>query len=497
MAALTWREVSAPQLSTRDLALAGQTVTTGFDRLGAMLNAREEALRTQATDAAIAERLAIQDPNKLGQINLTGLDRRVNARALVEADNQHQVNLAERMRNQEELTQMQAVAELGDEGARFIQLMGSGQREAAMAYAEEQAALDPRWGRVALGFTTQGEEIYDRFDQRRQTGERDEANAAYQRTSGEAAMMNARSNAATADARIGELSDARTARAEQIAAQEAAQRLARNPDMDEATARKWAAENLSPGQQAAFATSYTSYAETYAGLSPDQVAIAAQATAPLADVRATAEGQRAQALAASRAGRPEIDAIERYRTNPEYAEMTPDDAVAAIDQNINNVVLVGGPINPAAWGGAGGVYRQLREEGLTPGEIVAALDSGFGGRDFWSNFTTLTGGRESLREMARTIRETKTSGGYDQFIREEQRTLAPFDSDIAGVDRAINRIVQRVGRTSQVQTRTGENGETVIETTAPEVTTEEDRALLNRIMGRQGGETSRRGYIER
>lgn len=113
MAQITWRNVDAPQLSTRDIALAGEQVTAGFDRFAQALATREANLRTKATDAAIGARLAIQDPNQLGQVDPASLDPRVNMRALLEADNQHRNGLILRAQQNEQLLNSQADAEYG------------------------------------------------------------------------------------------------------------------------------------------------------------------------------------------------------------------------------------------------------------------------------------------------------------------------------------------------------------------------------------------------
>ena len=147
MAALTWREVSAPQLSTRDLALAGQAMTQGFDRLGQALANREESLMKKATDQAIAARLVQQDPNAMGQLDLTGLDRRVDLRALVEADNDHRAQLVERQRANEELLNSQSDSQFGTviAGLADAALAGDANAEATLKAGREN---DPMFARA-------------------------------------------------------------------------------------------------------------------------------------------------------------------------------------------------------------------------------------------------------------------------------------------------------------------------------------------------------------
>ena len=147
MAQLTWREVQAPQLSTRDLALAGQTMLSGFDRLSATLSNREEALRKEATDKAIASRLIQQDPNAMGQLDLTGLDRRVDLRALAEVDNNHRAQLVERQRANEELLDRQANSQYGAviAGLADAALTGDANAEATLKAGREN---DPMFARA-------------------------------------------------------------------------------------------------------------------------------------------------------------------------------------------------------------------------------------------------------------------------------------------------------------------------------------------------------------
>lgn len=498
MAQLTWRNVDAPQGSIRDLALAGQQITGAFDRFGQMLADRETRLRKDATDAQVAQAYMAGTPEEIAAIRargLEGLDRRVDraayARALGEAEN----DIVTRSVNREELLGLQANAQMGDEQAHYLSLLGQGDRAGAAAYAAEQARLNPdMWSRVAYGTQKEGETVFDNYDTRRMTGERDAETA----RSNRADEANARTQTAIQGQRLAlekrSIALQEQQREQALAAATAGRNMARNPDMDRATAMKWAADNLSPTQQDQFASSFDGYLKTYAGLSPDQQNQVTAANAPLVQAKDALAGKRAAAVAANRANRPDIDAVERYRNDPSYAKMKPEDAIAALDGNINLFTATGGVLNPASWGGADGLYRQLRAEGLSPGEIVAGLDSGYGGRGFWTNFFTATGGRSAIRKMAQQIKAAKKPGGYDQFVREEAANVtAGFDEDIQRIDQEMQRTAERVGRTSQVQSRT-EGGRTVITTTPAKVDSQRTRNALDRVLERL---ESQSGYIRR
>lgn len=160
MAQITWRNVDAPQLSTRDIALAGEQVTAGFDRFAQALATREANLRTKATDAAIGARLAIQDPNQLGQVDPALLDPRVNMRALLEADNQHRNALIQRAQQNEQLLDAQASAKFASEGIPLLQAAQAGDTAAVKAI-NDRAAGDPMFARW-LG--TMSSDVASAFD---------------------------------------------------------------------------------------------------------------------------------------------------------------------------------------------------------------------------------------------------------------------------------------------------------------------------------------------
>ena len=111
MAALTWREISAPQMSTRDLGLAGVSIADAFRNMGQVFIDRETRLRSDATNNALSTVLANQDRN--AKLDLAGLDSRVDKAALARAFNDHVTGLVTRGKNQEELAGMEALAKYG------------------------------------------------------------------------------------------------------------------------------------------------------------------------------------------------------------------------------------------------------------------------------------------------------------------------------------------------------------------------------------------------
>lgn len=195
--ALTWREVTAPKLDTRDLALAGQSIGASFDKLGDMFIKREENLRTEATDAAIARALALQDPDavsKLASQGVAGLDKRVNARSYMEALGLRQNQLIDTAKKNEEYLNLKAVGELGDEGQAFVSMFAKGDREGALKYAAELSKGNPLWGRVAYQFGLDGEKAFDVYTDNVEGERNNRAQNAASQTSANAAALNARTN---------------------------------------------------------------------------------------------------------------------------------------------------------------------------------------------------------------------------------------------------------------------------------------------------------------
>ena len=203
MAQITWRNVGAPQLSTRDIALAGEQINAGFDRFAQTLATRETNLRTKATDAAIGARLAIQDPNQLGQIDIASLDPRVNMRELMEADVQHQNGLMQRAQQNELLLNSQATAKFASEGIPLLLAARNGDK-AAIAAVESRATNEPEFARWVGGMSDDVLSAWQDGETFRQTQQRDSDNLGIQQQElairrNESALRSAALNRAEAD----------------------------------------------------------------------------------------------------------------------------------------------------------------------------------------------------------------------------------------------------------------------------------------------------------
>lgn len=495
MAQLTWRNIEAPNLSTRDIALAGQTMVQGFDRLAQTLTQRELNLRQAATDKAIAERLALQDPNQMGALDLTKLGGRVDVRAVAEADNAHRLGLMQRAEAQENLLNAQADAKFGTviAGLADAALKGDANAEAQLRGGAES---DPMFARaLARHYKTITDFRDQGIDNRLARDEFGET-----RDNNLRADSRDRARISIADRQVrlreNEVADAQTRRLIEADTRARAVSMASDPNIDPATAKKWAAENLPADQLEVFNGAFDTTVKTFSTLSPEQQGLAAGLAGQKEELQGIIEAQRREAVAANRAKNPEMDAIARYQENIDtYSKMTPDDAIKAIEANIQTGLMATGG-SPLKWGDANTLFRQMRAKGLQPGEIVAALESGYGGRSWWENQTTFTGGRQSLLDMADAIAAAKKPGGYDAFIADEQRRVTgPYDSEIARMDQALARTTERIARTARVETREGPDGRPVIDQTAPaEDSTREFRLLLEELRARRG---DRSGQIVR
>lgn len=199
MAALTWREVSAPQMDTRGLAMAGQQIGSSFDRLGEMFTKRYDMQRDEVTDAAIARALANQDPN--AKVDLTGLDPKARTKDVVTAWNSHLSSLVQREQERELLNNSQSLAKFGKYNTVRATNILSGRDEFDGISAEDRA--DPGFGRY-LGQVDKSslfDERIDNVEQNRsavasEANSRISANASA--TSAAASAMNARTNAESA-----------------------------------------------------------------------------------------------------------------------------------------------------------------------------------------------------------------------------------------------------------------------------------------------------------
>lgn len=206
MARLTWESIKAPEVDLRGLAHLTEQATDGFGRMATMLSDREAAMRTDATNAAIAAGMATQDPEAVKALlaqGTGGLDGRVDARAYMEALGVHQNRLMDTSLKNEEVLNAQAYASLGDEGARLLSAATTGDRK-AMDQVLALAEKDPLWARVAQPFMKDASGAFDQADTRGITRARDAATDAHYKRSDATAQFSAQTGRMEASARLAE-----------------------------------------------------------------------------------------------------------------------------------------------------------------------------------------------------------------------------------------------------------------------------------------------------
>lgn len=159
MARLTWEQVQAPDMDLRGLAQAGATITNSFDRVAALLNERYTQQRTAATDAAIAQQLALTDPDKIGKIDLATLDPKVDKRALMAAAVDYRRGLTQELGMKEDLLNKQAATLFGADIVPLLKAAYNGD-EVAQAQLAARSADDPMFARFMAG---QGVETFKAY----------------------------------------------------------------------------------------------------------------------------------------------------------------------------------------------------------------------------------------------------------------------------------------------------------------------------------------------
>lgn len=151
MAQLTWRNIEAPNISTRDLALANQTINASFGQLAQTLRDREAALRKEAEDQLAVGVYTAKDNTGIDaaiQRALTGNTReRAAARAIAELGNTQRDALMGRQKTQNELDLFQAQRLFGDDAARMY-TAGLQRDDAGYARAMQTMQEDAEFGRL-------------------------------------------------------------------------------------------------------------------------------------------------------------------------------------------------------------------------------------------------------------------------------------------------------------------------------------------------------------
>lgn len=116
MAALTWREVSAPTLSNRDMLAASAVVGDSFSRLGQVFADREKRLREEKTNDAVANAYMAGTPEEIAALRAGGLgalDKRVDRKAFAMALGDAESGILTRGKTREDLLNLQAEAQKG------------------------------------------------------------------------------------------------------------------------------------------------------------------------------------------------------------------------------------------------------------------------------------------------------------------------------------------------------------------------------------------------
>lgn len=445
MAQITWRNVDAPQLSTRDIALAGEQVTAGFDRFAQALATREANLRTKATDAAIGARLAIQDPTQLGQIDTASLDPRVNMRALLEADNQHRNALIQRAQQNEQLLNSQAMAQFASEGIPLLLAARNGDK-GAIAAVESRSANDPGFARWVGNMSDEVLSAWQDGEMFRQTQQRDANNLAIQqeelgirrnesalraaalrqaendRAAVEAGLNLART-AITNDTSGASLADftQRFKESEEfkrlsLPGQEAALGLIKNPDLG----RDAYATPTSGDRERTIAPLYMTVNEALTELD----AVGRQAGVRAEQARASFYAQEPIAQTLNY-----IDSLNAAAAKDPAAAPTAQ-TVAALAESMDVDM--------------GELETIRREKGLSYTDITALLNDGSIRDTAWSPFS---GAEDTLRARADELYRARTEGGALTGIRDkEQSAVGEYLATQAQVKEVSEQLLRYAGR---------------------------------------------------
>ena len=153
MATLTWRNVDAPRIDLRDMALASNGVTESLDRVARLFAEREARARQTATDNALGQ--LYQQTTEEGLQNASAAiaaqnDPRVNLRALGEAAGAYRGQLLDQGVSRENLANLTAQTTFGSQIAEAAAAAET-QDLARSTAIVEQMRLDPNYGRVAVG----------------------------------------------------------------------------------------------------------------------------------------------------------------------------------------------------------------------------------------------------------------------------------------------------------------------------------------------------------
>lgn len=151
MAQLTWQNIAAPKLDTRDLALANRTVSDAFSRFGTVLSDRVTAQRDERGNALKAQGLAMNTPEELAAFIASnpGADQNIDHAGLLEGLRNYQAQQTQQIGAQEDLSNKQALTQRAGFIAKAYDAALNGD-EVAYASLQTEAETDPMAAR-ALG----------------------------------------------------------------------------------------------------------------------------------------------------------------------------------------------------------------------------------------------------------------------------------------------------------------------------------------------------------
>lgn len=456
MAALTWRNVEAPNLDVRGLALATQGVTGGLDQLSQLFMNRELEARKQATDGAIAESLRIQDPQQLaaalasGQIGAADPRGRVDQRAVLEAANAQRSNLISTGLQNENLLNSQAQAEFGTRIAGLRRAAEAGDPAAQQAYQAEMEA-NPEFGRVALEAEQQRSAGFGLFEGR----QRKDTEFAYGQQRDEVSdnqwQQKFNADRAAEAARLSlqrrELESRESERGNAGLAVSLGRTLAAEygGNVNRAMRDERVEQLKTPQQLAAFEATFNRYGEADAApTATTQKATEdfdARIGGKIAAATTAAAGARNQAIRTPAA--QAIQYLAQRDTDRNLAQESgqPGPATPEFEEVRERVDGVRrGP--DAGW------MRQKMADGYTLAEIDAAAR--FQGDSAWYN-PRVNNINDRFDNTLKEMRTLRDQGGFAKLGQQADAAAAGYERAIAGVDRVKQRIIREMNLSGETE----------------------------------------------
>lgn len=440
MAQLTWRNIDAPNIDTRSLAIAGAGITNAFDRLAGVFVDRETALQKKATDDAAANLLSIQDPEVLKAALAASLapggDRRVNRREVAQIGNTAVNALLERAVSGEQLAAAQDPAKFGPAYMELANAQRSGDKAAIAAAEAKLVGARKIMDAAGAGISWRDQDV----DNTRADGMFAETKLENQRNAGfraqELSLRRAALAAENADRAARRAQDGNIPAATTLGNQLGKQFAGMKPEEAQAAFIKspqFQAITNPRAQQQALATfqaaqpAWSTPTENDAKGKPGQPFNFTTYRGQLGAERGRVAAERAQAETAFWDGRPGFNALRIASQDKKLANMSFADVTKIVDDNMGfytpfaeastRKILAGTP----ARDGKPGLPS------LTPGEFAAGIQA-YGGLSFLDRNFSMGSGEAKLQEMANRIKEAKRAGGVAQLEREAGAALAPWSS---------------------------------------------------------------------